>query len=126
MCKTCVETGMTCRLFPVLCVLLGLVAVPTVVLANGGGGVAAAAAAAATISSSRGLETRALRNFRSFLLQNPEIAGALKADPALVRDSGFRGAHPELQSYLATHRPFARRIEKRPRLVMNQIAKLKH
>jgi hypothetical protein len=86
---------------------------------------AGGASAAATMVLARSHQTRDLLAFRDFLNQNAGLAGALRSDPARVRDGMFRAMYPELQSWLDAHRPFAKRIDRHPYAVMKQLARLK-
>jgi hypothetical protein len=111
------------RPFVIVACLLSLAGPP--VFARSGSA-AGGASSAAFVLMSRARRNRELRDFRDFLGQNPTTAAALKRDPKVVLDGGFRAANPPLTQYLAAHRPFAKRFEKRPVAVMAQLERLKH
>jgi hypothetical protein len=68
---------------------------------------------------------RMLLDFRGFLQQYPDTAGALTSMPALAHDPAFLSSHQELQTYLQAHRPLVAHLKNHPGRIMKQIARLK-
>jgi hypothetical protein len=104
-------------------VVLALTCAPVAVFAKGGAAGGAAAAASTIMAHNR--HHAQLLAFREFLRQNPGTAVALRTSPRDARDPAFLGAHKELDAYLQTHRPFAKRLRRNPDRVMSDVAKLK-
>jgi hypothetical protein len=61
-----------------------------------------------------------LLNFDRFLDSHPAIEQDLKKTPALVNDSGYLSAHPELKEFLNTHPGVREEIRENPQGFMNR------
>src|SRR5262245_27397508 len=61
-----------------------------------------------------------LLNFDRFLDSHPAIEQDLKKPPALVNDSAYLAAHPELKEFLSTHPGVREEIRENPRGFMNR------
>src|SRR5437016_14593126 len=55
-----------------------------------------------------------LNNFDNFLDTHPAIEKDLKSNPALVKDSAYLSAHPELRGFLANHAGVREDIRENP------------
>ena len=93
--------------------------------AFGASGAGAGAFTASFAMSGNEIRHRDLVSFREFLRQHPETAAALGNSPEYVRDRVFLDSNRELDTYLQSHRFFARSLEKHPRAVMARVARLR-
>src|SRR5207244_2951953 len=55
-----------------------------------------------------------LNNFDNFLDTHPAINNDLKSNPALVKDSAYLSAHPELKQFLENHPGVREEIRENP------------
>ena len=56
-----------------------------------------------------------LNNFDNFLDTHPAIRSDLRSNPALVKDSAYLSAHPELKQFLDTHPGVREEIRENPK-----------
>ena len=62
----------------------------------------------------RDITRQELNNFDNFLDTHPAIEKDLKSNPALVKDSAYLSAHPELREFLANHPGVREEIRENP------------
>jgi phage-related protein len=74
----------------------------------------------ATQQAEKDITRQELLNFDRFLDSHPAIDQELKKNPALVNDTAYLSAHPELKEFLGTHPGVREEIRENPRIFMNR------